>query len=73
MADTGKLVADAAGKTVQNLSERYEGYQAQLVRKFVDVIRILRSEPGNQSQKKALKELVTGFAAEVETTTGEQR
>ena len=73
MADSAKLVSDAARKTVQNLSERYDGYQAQLVRKFVDVIRILRSQPGTSTQRKALKELVTSFAAEVGTKTEEQR
>ena len=65
MPDATKLVSNAAGEAVQDIAERYDGYHAHLVGRFVDVLRIQHSEPGDRAQRRAIKELVTSFAGEV--------
>lgn len=65
MADATKLVASAAGEAVQDVVERYDGYHAHLVGKFVDVLRIQHSEPGDRARRRAIQDLVAAFAAEV--------
>lgn len=65
MSDATKLLSKAAGEAVQDITERYDGYHAHLVGRFVDVLRIQHSEPGDRARRRAIKELVTSFAAEV--------
>lgn len=65
MPDATKLVANAAGETVQDIAERYDGYHAHLVGRFVEVLRLQHSEPGDRAQRRAIRELVTSFASEV--------
>ncbi len=65
MSDATKLVSRAAGEAVQDIAERYDGYHAHLVGRFVDVLQIQHSEPGDRLRRRAIKDLVTSFAAEV--------
>lgn len=65
MSDATRLVANAAGEAVQDIAERYDGYHAQLVGRFVEVLRIQHSEPGDRARRRAINELVTSFAGEV--------
>ena len=67
MPDATKLVANAAGEAVQDIAERYDGYHAHLVSRFVEVLRIQHSEPGDRARRRAINELVTSFAGEVST------
>lgn len=64
MPDATKLVSHAAGEAVKDIAERYEGYHAHLVGRFVEVLRIQHSEPGDRAQRRAINELVTSFAGE---------
>jgi hypothetical protein len=65
MADATKLVAGAAGEAAQDIVERYEGYHAHLVSRFVEVLRIQHSEPGDRAQRRSIQDLVSAFAGEV--------
>lgn len=65
MSDATKLVSKAAGEAVQDIADRYDGYHAHLVGRFVDVLRIQHSEPGDRARRRAIRNLVTSFAAEV--------
>ncbi len=65
MPDATKLVSNAAGEAVQDIAERYDGYHAHLVGRFVEVLRIQHSEPGERARRRAINELVTSFADEV--------
>ena len=65
MPDATKLVANAAGEAVQDIAERYDGYHAHLVSRFVEVLRIQHSEPGDRARRRAINELVKSFAGEV--------
>lgn len=67
MSDATKLVSGAASEAVQDIAERYDGYHAHLVGRFVEVLRIQRSEPGDRARRRAIRDLVTSFAAEVST------
>lgn len=64
MPDATKLVSNAAGEAVQDIAERYDGYHADLVGRFVEVLRIQHSEPGDRARRRAISELVTSFASE---------
>ena len=65
MPNATKLVANAASEAVQDIAERYDGYHAHLVGRFVEVLRIQHSEPGDRARRRAIKELVMSFAGEV--------
>ena len=67
MANTVKLLSDAARDSVQDISEPYEIYHADLIFAFSRVIQILQSEPGNRAQRRAIEELVKSFAGEINT------
>ena len=67
MANTIKLLSDAARDSVQDISEPYETYHADLIFTFSRVIQILQSEPSNRAQRRAIEELVKSFAGEINT------
>ena len=43
----------------------YEGYDAELVRTFTRILQILRDEPGERAQRRAIETLLHGLASEV--------
>ena len=65
MPDATKLVSNAAGEAAKDIAERYDGYHAHLVGRFVEVLRIQHSEPGDRARRRVINELVTTFAGEV--------
>ncbi len=67
MANTVKLLSDAARESVQDISEPYETYHADLIFTFSRVIQILQSQPSNRAQRRAIEELVKSFAGEINT------
>lgn len=69
MPDATRLVSTAASDAVRNIAEPYDGYHVQLVRSFANVIRVLHTEPGSQTQRREIRSLVVSFAAEVEAKT----
>lgn len=67
MANTVKLLSDAARDSVQDISEPYETYHADLIFTFSKIIQILQSEPGIRAQRRAIEELIKSFAGEIDT------
>ena len=65
MADASKLLGEAAREAVQDIAERYDGYHAHLVGRFVEVLRIQREET-NEVAKRTIGDLVASFANEVD-------
>lgn len=72
MANTVRLLSDAARESVQDIGESYETYHADLINTFSRVIQILESEPSNRAQRRAIEELVKSFAGEINTRLKEQ-
>lgn len=67
MAEATKLVSQAANKAVQNIPELYEGYHAELVRRFVKVMRLQHDEMSERTRRIEIDKLVKNFANEVRT------
>ena len=65
MSNTVKLLTEAAREAMQDLSEPYDDYHADLIYQFIGVIRIIKSVPGETAQRRAIEELVSGFSAEI--------
>lgn len=65
MPDTTKLISIAAREAVQDTVERYDGYRADLVIRFLEALRIQHSEPGDRARRRAVGDLVKSFAGEV--------
>ncbi len=65
MANTVRLISDAARDAVQDISEPYDNYHAELVSKFTRVLQILHFAPNDRAQRRAIEELVKGFAGEI--------
>ncbi len=72
MANTVKLLSDAARDSVQDISAPYESYHADLIYTFSKVIQILQSEPGNRAQRRAIEEVIKSFAGEINTRLKEE-
>ena len=64
MADTTKLLVEAAREAVQDVAERYDGYHAHLIVRFSEVLRLQREET-NEAAKRSIGTLIAGFASEV--------
>ena len=73
MTNTVKLLTEAARDSVRDISEPYDNYHADLIYRFIGVIQILKSEPGEHAQRRAIEELVTDFAGEISTKLKESR
>jgi len=71
VSDATRLVSTAAGEAVQDIVERYDGYHAHLVTKFVDVLRIQHTEPGDRARRRAIESLIEAFSGEVAANIGE--
>lgn len=65
MTEATKLVSQAANKAVQNIPELYEGYHAELVKRFVEVMRLQHDELGERTRRIEIDKLVKNFANEV--------
>ena len=65
MTDARRLVSRVAGETVQDITERYEGYHEDLVRTFTQVLRIQQSEPSKIAQRRTIEQHVKAFADQV--------
>lgn len=70
VSDATKLLSSAASEAVGDIAERYEGYHAHLVSRFVEVLRIQHREPGDKARRRAIDELVEAFASEAMVNIG---
>ena len=64
MADTTKLLVEAARDSVQDITERYHGYHARLIDRFTEILRIQRDE-ANEVATRSIGILIASFANEV--------
>ena len=60
-----RLLANAAREVVQEMDTPYEGYDAELVRQFTEILRILQDEPNKNAQGRAVETSLRGFASQV--------
>lgn len=65
MASASKLLSVAAREAVEDITEPYEDYHADLVRTFTDVIQVQQTEPNERSARQAVETLIIDFAGEV--------
>ena len=65
MVNAARILTSAARDVVQNMDRRYEGYDAELVKTFTRVLQILRDEPSERAQRRAIENLLRGLASEV--------
>ena len=65
MVNAARILTTAARDAVQDMDRRYEGYDAELVRTFTRILQILRDEPGERAQRRAIETLLHGLASEV--------
>ena len=69
MVNAARILTSAARDVVQDIDNRYEGYDAELVRTFTRVLQILRDEPGERAQRRSIETLLHGLASEVNART----
>ena len=65
MVNAARILTNAARDVVPDIEKPYEGYDAELVRTFTRVLQILRDEPGERAQRRAIETLLHGLASEV--------
>lgn len=65
MSEARRLFPRVAGETVQDITERYEGYHEDLVRTFVQVLSIQQSEPSDLARRRTIERHVKAFADQV--------
>ena len=65
MANALKLLSVAAREAVEDITEPYEDYHADLVRTFTDVLQVQQTEPNERSERQAVESLIIDFADQV--------
>ena len=65
MVNAARILTTAAREVVQEIDNRYDDYDAELVRTFTRVLQILRDEPNERAQRRAIETLLQGLASEV--------
>ena len=65
MTEARRLVSRVARETVLDITERYEGYHADLVGTFAQVLSIQQSEPSNTARRRTIERHVREFADQV--------
>ena len=69
MVNAARILTNAARDVVKTFDNRYDGYDAELVRTLARVLQILRDEPGQAAQRRAIETLVRGLSSEVNSRT----
>ena len=65
MANALKLLSAAAREAVEDITEPYEDYRADLVHTFTDVLQVQQTEPNERSARQAVETLIINFADQV--------
>ena len=65
MVTAARILTQAAREVVQDIDKRYDDYDVELVRAFTRVLQILRDEPSERAQRRAIETLIQGLASEV--------
>ena len=71
MVNAAKLLTNAARDVVQDIDKPYDAYDTDLVKTFTRVLQIIRDEPGQGAQRRAVETLLHGLASEVNARTEE--
>ena len=72
MVSAARLLTNAARQVVQEIDTLYEGYDAELVTQFTRMLQILRDEPSETAQRRAVENLLRGFASHVNAKLEEE-
>ena len=72
MVSAARLLTNAARQVVQEIDTLYEGYDAELVTQFTRMLQILRDEPAETAQRRAVENLLRGFASYVNAKLEEE-
>lgn len=70
MSDATKLVSKAAEEAVRDIAILYDGYHADLIKRFVQILRIHHEEPRMRSRRRSIEDLIKAFAKEVHMRRG---
>ena len=65
MVNAARILTTAASDVVQGIDKRYDNYDADLVVTFTRVLQVLRDEPGERAQRRAIETLLHGLASKV--------
>ena len=72
MVSAARILTNAARQVVQEIDTLYEGYDAELVTQFTRVLQVLRDEPTEPAQRRAVGNLLRGFASYVNAKLEEE-
>ena len=67
MVNAARILTNAARDAVQDIDMRCDRYDTELVKTFTRILQILRDEPGERAQRRAIETLLNGLASEVNT------
>lgn len=65
MVSSSRLLTNAAKDVVEDIGKPYDGYDADLVGTFTRVLQILRDEPSENGQRRAIETLLRGVASKL--------
>ena len=71
MVSAARLLTSAAQEVVQDISKLYDNYDAELVAAFRRVLQIIREEPTEANQRRAVATLLRSLASDMEAEVGE--
>ena len=66
MVSAARILTTAAQDVVQDISKPYDNYDAELVAAFRRVLQIIREEPTETRQRRAVETLLRGLASNME-------
>ena len=65
MVNAARILSNAARNVVHDIDQPYNGYDAELVQTFIRILQIVRDEPSERAQRRAVETLLHGLASEV--------
>ena len=65
MVSASRLLTNAARQVVGEIDFPYEGYDTELVSQFIQILQLLREEQIDTAQRRAVENLLRGFASQV--------
>ena len=65
MVNAARILSAAARDVVHDIEQPYSGYDAKLVQTFTQILQIIRDEPSEPAQRRAVETLLRGLAGEV--------
>ena len=72
MVSSARLLTNAPRQVVPEIDTPYQGYDAELIAQFTRVLQLLREEPTEPAQRRAVENLLRGFASQVNAKLEEE-